>query len=107
MNLIWLFEFLILSFSINYMVVSSRIFSPVRNFFIVKTPFIGDILSCIQCFGFWSGFFVFFLAKFGPVVFHGLDFSISQYLVIDLLCLSLFSSLFSVLGNSILVFLNK
>jgi hypothetical protein len=95
------------SFSVNYIVVSSRIFSGIRNFFLVKLPTIGSLISCIQCFGFWTGLSIFALHKIEILKLHGVVFSVSDYLVIDFILLGVASSTFSVLFNSVLVFLNK
>jgi len=39
----------------NIIFVYSAILSPVRNFIENKSEFLGDMISCPMCFGFWSG----------------------------------------------------
>jgi len=89
------------------MVVASYIFSPIRNYFLVRLPFAGRLLSCIQCFGFWSGFFVYVLCKFG--ILDGRFLSpetFSDLIAVEAVLYGLISSLASVFFNSIIFFLN-
>jgi uncharacterized membrane protein len=104
----WFLYFSILSFSLCYMVVASYIFSPVRSFFLVKFPFIGRLLSCVQCFGFWSGVIVYLLSISGLIDrrFTSPD-DFSHYIVIEAFLYGLASSLISVIINSVIFFLNR
>lgn len=103
----WFIYFSIASFSLCYMVVASYIFSPVRNFFIVKVPFLGRLLSCVQCFGFWSGLAIYSLSATGLMtpIFLSAD-TFSDYAVIEAILYGLASSLVSVYLNSLIFFLN-
>lgn len=64
--MIYLFVLLIsiLIWSISNIVVYGKIFSPIRDWVIVKSDFFGSLLSCIQCSSFWIGsiFSLFFVS---------------------------------------------
>jgi len=98
---------LTISFSFCYLVVTSYIVAPIRNYFLVKSPYIGKLLSCIQCFGFWSGF-LFSLASYYNLLsikYENIEFS--HITVINFFVCGLLSSLFSVLMNSFIFYLNS
>lgn len=40
-------------------IVNGAIFDQPRRYFLVKMPFIGKLLSCVQCTGFWVGLVIF------------------------------------------------
>lgn len=98
---------LAISFSFCYLLVTSKIFSGIRNYFIVKAPIIGDFLSCIQCVGFWSGSLVFYLCYSGVINLNYSDVVLSDYVVVNIIIGGFMSSLFSVISNSIIFFLNS
>ena len=104
----WFIYFSVASFSLCYMVVASYIFSPIRNFLLVKFPFIGRLLSCIQCFGFWSGLLIYSVCKSGMM---GSMFLFSEgfsdFVFVEAILYGLAASLASVFLNSIIFFLNS
>ena len=53
--------FLFIGWSITSIIVNGKIFSSLRNYFLVKNPFIGNLLSCIQCTSVWVGALMFSL----------------------------------------------
>ena len=55
--MIYLFVLLtsVLIWSISNIVVYGKIFSPIRDWVIVKSDFFGSLLTCIQCSSFWVG----------------------------------------------------
>jgi hypothetical protein len=89
------------------MVVASYIFSPIRNYFLVRFPFAGRLLSCIQCFGFWSGLVIYLLCKFGILDgrFLSTD-TFSDFIAVEAILYGLVASLASVFFNSVIFFLN-
>ena len=101
-----LFNLLTLSFALNYMIVTSKIFYGIRNFFLVKVNFLGEMLSCLQCMGFWSGIIFSSLSyfKFIRVDFNLVSFSDNP--TISIILFGLLSSLYSVIINSSIGFLN-
>ena len=101
-----LFYYLVGSFSLCFMLVTSKIFSSIRNFLVVKLSYLGLIITCIQCMGFWSGFLIFSLKYFGVLDLQLKTFSTS-YPVIDFIIWPLISSLFCVLGDSVIFKLNS
>jgi hypothetical protein len=51
--------FLFLGWSLTSLIVNGTIFSPFRNYLLVKSPFFGKLVSCIQCTGLWAGVIIF------------------------------------------------
>ena len=51
--------FLFLGWSLTSLIVNGSIFSPFRNYLLVKSPFFGKLVSCIQCTGLWAGVIIF------------------------------------------------
>jgi hypothetical protein len=99
--------FLTISFSFNYLFVTSRLLAGFRNWFVVKVPLIGDFLTCLQCVGFWSSVLFYSLSKFFGVK-SGVEIGLfSDYLLVDVFIYSSLASLFSVVCNSVIVFLNS
>ena len=45
-------------YGITNILVVSMLFKPLREFALAKTPFIGKILTCVMCAGFWVGGFL-------------------------------------------------
>ena len=46
--------------AVTMIVTNSKIFQPVREFASKKSMYIGDLLSCALCTGFWVGGLIFF-----------------------------------------------
>lgn len=105
--MIELILFLLISFSFCYLVVTSYIVAPVRNYFLVKYPYIGKLLSCIQCFGFWSGFIFSSLSYFELISINQDNIKFSNIPLLSFFLCGLLASLFSVLVNSIIFYLNS
>jgi hypothetical protein len=51
--------FLFIGWSITSVIVNGKIFDPIRNYFLVKNPFIGNLISCVQCTSVWLGALIF------------------------------------------------
>ena len=51
--------FLFLGWSLTSLIVNESIFAPFRNYLLVKSPFFGKLVSCIQCTGLWAGVIIF------------------------------------------------
>ena len=101
-----LFSLLTLAFSLNYLVVTSKIFSGIRNFFLVKFHFLGELLSCLQCMGFWSGVIFSCLSYYNLVSVDFTSISFSTNPIVSIILFGLLSSLYSVVVNSAIGFLN-
>ena len=43
------------------LITTSKIITPIREWLTTKSIYIGYMLSCSQCVGFWSAFFVYLL----------------------------------------------
>jgi len=50
--------FILASWGLTHILVSGKIFETPRNWIIIKNEFLGGILTCYQCTGFWSGMFI-------------------------------------------------
>jgi hypothetical protein len=98
--------FLVASFSLCFMIVTSKIFSKIRNFLKVKSDFWGNIITCIQCMGFWCGFLLYSLIYF-DLVDLSLKYFSPDFPFVDFIVWSLISSLFCVLGDSLIFKLNS
>ena len=53
------------SFGITTIISVSKIFKPVREFIGTKSKFLGELLACSMCTGFWVGVFL-SLAYYSP-----------------------------------------
>lgn len=104
MSILW---FLLISFAFCYLFVASFITSPIRNYFLVRSPYIGKLLNCIQCFGFWSGFIFSLLSYFEIISINYGEMSFSKYPILNFTILGLLASLFSVLCNSLIFYFNS
>lgn len=66
----------LIAYSFSNIVVVSKIALPIRNFFILNKNkgfnYIGNLLSCMMCFGFWSG-----------VILHLINFPLTDNLFLD------------------------
>ena len=47
--------YILIGWGITDILVNGSIFNGVRNYFLVKSPAIGKLFSCVQCSGFWVG----------------------------------------------------
>jgi len=99
--------FLVISFSFCYLVVTSYIVAPIRNYFIVRLPYIGKLLSCIQCFGFWSGFLFSMSVYYDLLSLDYESITFSEIAIVNFFVCGLLSSIFSVLANSFIFYLNS
>jgi zinc transporter ZupT len=48
--------FLFSSWSLANLILHGTIFKPLRVWFLIRSPFIGGMLSCMMCFSFWTSF---------------------------------------------------
>lgn len=46
---------------ITHILVSSKIFSPFRNWVLIKSNFFGELLECYQCTSFWVSIVMYFV----------------------------------------------
>lgn len=60
-----LFNFILVSVGLTYIVTDSEIFKPIKAR--IKSDFIWNLLSCGQCFGFWAGIGVSFWYGVNPL----------------------------------------
>jgi len=84
-------------FGLTHILVGSKIMTGVRNWFLIKSPFIGEILECYQCASFWVSMFLYFF--FNDLILNTLSLNI---LGLDLNLDFLF---FSFIGSGIVSFL--
>jgi len=61
---------LYVGWSVASLVVNGNIFSGIRNFLLVKIPFLGNLISCVQCLSFWIGAVFVFLFHKGILPFY-------------------------------------
>jgi hypothetical protein len=54
-------------------VINASILDQIRNYFLVRLPMFGKLISCVRCLGFWVGFFTFgaytYLEKIDGILF--------------------------------------
>ena len=100
--------FSLIGWSITSVVVNGSIFDPLRNYLLIKSPFFGKLISCMQCSGFWVGIFLGLLSIFG-IIYHPLSSLFilsnagSKFLMV--LTYGFFISGISVILNAVLVYL--
>jgi hypothetical protein len=97
-----LFIYLFFGWALTSLVVNGTIFSPMRNYLLVMAPFFGKLVSCIQCFGLWVGFFIFF-----PAVCYEEVFIPGSPMWVSLLIFPVIQSGFAVIMESIVIWLVK
>ncbi len=58
---------------LTIIVTQSSIFKPVRMFLSKRSKYLGDLVSCSLCFGFFAGIICFFLNKwqYSEFIFYG------------------------------------
>lgn len=92
-----LFLFYLTCYGLTTIIVQSKIFKPVREYFKDRVPFIYSLLNCMMCTSFWVGIFVVISLGFSPVL---------MYLVADVCRVGLFAiffDAFSVVGMTWLI----
>ena len=93
------FFFYILSvWVLTHILVASKIMEGVRNWLLVKIPFIGEMLNCYQCASFWTSLALY--PMFSDLRFGGL------YLDIMNLYFPLDAILCSFIGSGVISFLS-
>ena len=50
--------YILIGWGITDILVNGSILDGIRNFCLVKIPFLGKLFTCIQCSGFWVGIFL-------------------------------------------------
>jgi|688.fasta_scaffold1246382_2 hypothetical protein len=50
--------YILIGWGITDILVNGSILNGIRNFCLVKIPFLGKLFTCIQCSGFWVGIFL-------------------------------------------------
>ena len=95
----------LLGWGITSTIVNGSIFNGIRNYFIVKSPILGKLFSCVRCLGFWVGAFIFI-----PLVHLDIVppiFPPEIPYVISLFSMPILQSNFGVVTESFLIFLVK
>jgi len=96
------FTYLFLAWCLTNAIVNGSILDPIRNYFLVKLSLVGKLMSCVMCVGFWVGLLLALL--FNP----GIDLvNIADSKYLKYLAYGFISSGFSVLVNSLIVFMLK
>lgn len=96
--------FLMSTWGLTHLLVSSKILEGFRNWLLIYTPFIGRMLECYQCTGFWTSLFLYFIfpeINFGSISFNIKEFEFNFDFLISSLIGSGFSSYASVLFSSL------
>jgi hypothetical protein len=101
----------LIGWSLTNLLVNGSIFDSLRNYLLVKFPYISKLLSCMQCSGFWVGCLI------GVLAYHQLLYNILYYVVtnqntwysqpLTIFFHGVFISGISVLINSLLVFFHS
>jgi len=65
--------YLLTVWGLTHILVSGSVFNKFRNWCHIKIPFIGKMLDCYQCTGFWVSLFLYF-------IFDGIDLNIKSNL---------------------------
>ena len=94
--------FLFIGWSLTSLLVNGSIFDPIRNYFLVMYPFIGKLLSCIQCTGTWVGALMFL-----PLLYLGDMPHLISYPWISYIAYPIIQSGFGVVVESTIIFLVK
>lgn len=100
-NLILIFT----AWSVTSIVVNGSIFDGVRNYFLVKSPFFGKLLSCVMCLSVWVGTLIFIPALWFDVAIPLSPGSLPDWA--NYFIFPIITSGFSVLLESFIIFLVK
>lgn len=94
---------LFMCWCITNIIVNGTILDSIRNWLLIKIPFIGNLISCMMCSGLWVGLFIY------PVIIYKSNLYIILFnnMLIDWLAFSLFSSGASVIINSLMIYFLK
>jgi len=66
-----IFIWITTTYGISVVVSQSKIFEPIRSFMYKRiSTFLGDMLKCIMCFGFWVGLVMSLVLQLGPNNLH-------------------------------------
>lgn len=107
MNYMNILNLLTLAFAFTYILVTAKILSSIRNFLLVRVSFLGELVSCLQCMSFWSGVIFSCLCYFRVLNIPFESVSFSSNWILSIFILGLLSSLYSVVFNSLIGFLNN
>ena len=83
---------ILVSFGLTTIISISKIASPMRNYVRSKNAFLGDMLACSMCTGFWVGAFL-CITYFSPTGNIFFDACLSSATCWILYCLSWFTTL--------------
>jgi hypothetical protein len=61
-----MFIWMMTSYGISMVITQSKIFQPIRNLVSNASKFLGDMINCIMCFGFWVGLLLSLVMRLGP-----------------------------------------
>jgi hypothetical protein len=59
--------FILSSWGLTHILVSSKIMEPFRNWLLINSPFFGDMLNCYQCTSFWTSMMLYFFFNDLPI----------------------------------------
>jgi hypothetical protein len=102
--MIYVIIYSVFCWSLTDLLVGSSIFETPRNYIIVKMPFIGRMITCMQCTGFWVGFI---LGIFSWTIQTPLSLFIEDYGIILWITNGVFVSGIAALGNAIMYRLSR
>jgi len=66
MTTISLIYFILICYGISTIIVQSKLFKPLRKFIKGKSIFLGTLIKCMMCTGFWVGLVVSLVIGFSP-----------------------------------------
>ena len=94
---------LFFGWSLTSIIVNGSIFDELRNFLIVRYPFLGKLFSCVMCLSVWVG-----LLLFTPLLLFGYVDPFKQIpFWFNFILLPILQSGFSVACESVVIFLVK
>ena len=56
--MITLLIFILACWGMTHILVVGSIFDPIRDYIIIRSKYLGKLIACHQCTGFWVGFFL-------------------------------------------------
>ena len=59
--------YILVGWGLTGILVNGSIFYSLRNYLLVKVPFIGKLFTCVQCSGFWVGILMGVLSSIGEI----------------------------------------